>query len=51
MSQIEYDPVDAQIMHLCRLGILRELTAEEKLELAQLQAADQAQLQPHEVPQ
>lgn len=49
MADVEHDPVDVQIMYLCRLGILRELTAEERLELAQLQAADQAQRQPQEV--
>lgn len=42
------DPVDYRVMCLCRLGILRELTAEERLELAQIEAAGKAQPGPQE---
>lgn len=43
------DPIDTRICVLLRLGGLRPLTAEESLELAQLQAAEEAQRQPQEV--
>lgn len=43
------DPIDAQICFLLRLAIVRDLTPEEALELAQLQAAEQAQRQTQEV--
>lgn len=51
MNGPEFDAVSLRVMFLCRLGILRDLTAEERLELQQLQAAEKAEPQPQEVRQ
>ena len=42
------DPLDSRVMFLRRMGLIRPLTPEEKLELAQLEAAEKAQRQPQE---
>ena len=42
------DPLDSRVMFLRRMGLIRPLTPEEKLELAQLEAPEKAQRQPQE---
>lgn len=47
-ASIDVDPVDARVLFLLRLAMIRVLTAEEQLELDQLQAAELAARQPQE---
>lgn len=47
LEGIDVDPVDARVMFLRRMGLIRPLTAEEALELAQLQAGEKAEPPPH----
>lgn len=51
LEGIDVDPVDARVMFLCRMGLIRPLTPEERVELDQLLAADKAQPLPQEARQ
>ncbi|MFO1226549.1 hypothetical protein [Roseateles sp.] len=48
MAAVEYSPVDLRVMFLCRMGLIRPLTPEEQLELAQIDAAEKAERAPQE---
>lgn len=49
LDGIDVDPVDARVLHLTRLAFIRDLTAEERVELDQLLAAEKAAPVPQEV--
>lgn len=43
LEGIDVDPVDVRVLFLLKLAMIRPLTAEEALELSQLQAAEKAE--------
>lgn len=49
LAGIDVDPVDSRVLFLLRMQMIRPLTAEEELELSQLEAAEKAERLPQEV--